>query len=442
MARNQDTLSPATIRNPGTLVLCDFDGTVSTKDTVNRLIREHLISPEWRFHVKRYLRGEIGSKAVYEAVGPLMHMAPENLERFVLEHAELDPDFPAFLQWARHRGVDVKIVSDGFDATIKTLFRNHGISGLEIFANTLDLGESGKVSIDSPFSNPDCGVCGTCKLQIIRKFRQRYNKIILVGDGESDRHAAIGADAVIALKDLFVYCAKQGIPALRADGFRDVPHLLTRRITTVAFDLDGTLVNSLDSITESFNHMFAKLGYPPMTPQLVARMTSMSLLDFLRSYLKPEETETGVEIFRAYYDRIFLERTTLFPGVTDTLNALNGTIRGIVTNKRGIYARRLAEHLGLAKSMARIIGAEDGFKAKPAADMFDEFMSSVAADKETAVYVGDAPVDIEAAHNAGIDAFVIPGSIFSAEELALRKPRRVLQSISDLLPALQPLISI
>jgi phosphoglycolate phosphatase-like HAD superfamily hydrolase len=100
----------------------------------------------------------------------------------------------------------------------------------------------------------------------------------------------------------------------------------------------------------------------------------------------------------------------------------------------------LAEHLGLAKTMARIIGAEDGFKAKPAAAMFDEFMRSVGAVKGRTIYVGDAPVDIEAARNAGIDAVVIASSIFSAEELALHAPRRVLKHITDLPAALQPLI--
>jgi 2-hydroxy-3-keto-5-methylthiopentenyl-1-phosphate phosphatase len=403
-------------------------------------VREHLVSPEWRFHVKRYLRGEVGSKAVYEALGPLMTMTRENLERFVLEHAELDPEFPAFLQWAHDRGVDVKIVSDGFDATIRALFRNHGISDLEIFANTLDLRENGEVSIVTPFSDPDCGVCGTCKLEVIRKFRPHYDKIILIGDGESDRHAALEADAVIALKDLFLYCAKQGIPALRVDGFHEVPALLSKRITTVTFDMDGTLVNSLDSVSEAFNHMFTELGYPSMTQEAVVRMTTMSLLDFVRSFLKPEEAEMGVKIFRDYYDGIFLERTTVIPGVKETLGALNGTTQGIVTNKRGKYARLLAEHLGLAKSMARIIGAEDGFKAKPAAAMFEEFMRSVGADKDNTIYVGDAPVDIEAARNAGIDSIVIASPIFPAEELALHRPRRVLQRITDLPAAIEPLI--
>ena len=437
---NQECTPSAESAPLSTLILCDFDGTVSTKDTVNRLVREHLTSPEWRFHVKRYMRGEIGSRAVYESVGPLMTMTREQLEQFVLEHAELDPGFPDFLRWANDRGVAVKIVSDGFDATIKTLFRNHGISDVEIFANTLNFGNAGTIGIHSPFSNPDCGVCGTCKLQVIRTFRPHYDRIILIGDGESDRHAASEADAVIALKELFLYCARQGIPAIRGDGFHEIPALLSKRIRAVTFDMDGTLVDSLGSIGDAFNHMFAELGYPSMTLEEVVRNTSISLLDFVRTFLRPEEVEEGVRIFRDYYDTIFLERTTVMPGVPETLAALNGTIQGIVTNKRGKYARLLAEHLGLAGSMTRIIGAEDGFKAKPSGDMFEEFMRSVGTDREHTIYVGDAPIDCEAAHNAGIDAFVIPGPIFSAQELALYGPRRVLQRITDLPAALEPLV--
>ncbi len=423
------------------LILCDFDGTISTKDTVNRLIREHLVAPEWRFHVKRYMRGDIGSREVYEAVAPLMRMSRDDLDNFVNKHSSLDPDFPAFLQWAIDRGIDVKVVSDGFDATILTLFRKHGIRDLEIFANSLILLDDGKVLIESPYFNPSCGKCGTCKSGILRKFRNEYNKIILIGDGESDRHAASESDMVVALKELFIYCAKERIPALRAEGFREIPGLLTRRIEAVTFDLDGTLLDSLDAITEAFNYMFSKLGYPLMTAEEVVRKTAISLIDFVKSFLKPEEAELGIKIFRDYYDTIFLKKTTMMGGAKETLEALNGNVlKGIVTNKRGRYARILADHFDLSGNMELIIGAEDGFRAKPSGDMFEAFMKSVGIDRDKTIYVGDAPLDIKAAQNAGIDAFAVAGPIFSAEELALHQPRRVLSSISELLDALEPVV--
>jgi len=425
----------------GVLILCDFDGTISTKDTVNRLVRDHLVDPEWRFHVKRYLRGEIGSRKVYDAVAPLMRMTRGQLEQFVRDHAALDPGFPGFLRWAQERGIDVKVVSDGFDATIRTLFDHHGIRGTEIFSNSLVLGPDARVDMASPHSDPDCGTCGTCKVGVIRRFRESYDKIILVGDGESDRHAASEADMVVALGELFLYCAREGIQALRAEGFKEIPELLTRRIEAVAFDLDGTLVDSLGSITEAFNHMFAQLGYPSMTVAEVAGKTSISLLDFVRSFLKPEEREKGVKIFRDYYDTIFLEKTSIMPGALEALTALDGSVaQGIVTNKRGQYARILAEHFGIDLQMRRIIGAEDGFKAKPSHEMFEEFMRSVGTRPETTIYVGDAPLDVQAARNAGMDAFAVAGPIYSAEELALCGARRVLKNIAELPSALEPVI--
>ena len=180
---------PEPIKTPRILILCDFDGTVSTKDTVNRLVQDHLEDPEWRFHVKKYMRGEIGSLAVYQAIASMMRMTREGLDEFVLNHAALDPYFPAFLEWTASHGIDVKIVSDGFDATIETLFRTHNIRGLEILANELE-NIRGRHGVHyRPHSNTACGVCGTCKLNVVRKFRANYDKIILIGDGESDRHA-------------------------------------------------------------------------------------------------------------------------------------------------------------------------------------------------------------------------------------------------------------
>lgn len=424
-----------------TLILCDFDGTVSLKDTVNRLIRSHLFDPEWRYHVKRYLRGNTGSKGVYEALAPMMRMNQNDLNQFVSDHAELDPHFPEFLDWARSREIDVKIVSDGFDATIKTLFAKHGVDGLDIFANGLHFVENDRVEISNPYSNPECGVCGTCKLSILKSFRDTYNKIILIGDGESDRHAASEADMVLALKDLFIYCARNDIPAIRMKGFQEASSLLTRRIQAVAFDLDGTLIESLEAIAEAFNHMFATLGYPSMTVDEVIRKTGVSLIDFVRSYLKPEEADLGIKIFRDYYDTIFLEKTTMFPGAAEALERLNGSRKtGIVTNKRGKYARILADHLGFSEKMELIIGAEDGFKAKPHADMFVEFMKTAGVSEHVTVYVGDAPIDIHGAKAARIDAFALANRFYSAEELALHKPRRVLRSISELPDALEPLV--
>jgi len=427
---------------PRTLILCDFDGTVSTADTVNRVMRKHVASPEWRFPVKQYLRGEIGSKGVYEAMAPLMRMSREEYPAFALRLASLDPGFPRFLQWAAERGIDVKILSDGFDLTIHTLFDHHGIEGVEVFANRLVIHNDGSVEIHSPHADPSCGICGTCKLKVLQSFRSSYDRIILIGDGESDRHAAKHADMVLALRDLFVFCCREGIPAIRIDGFGEVPELLSRRIRAVTFDMDGTLRDSLDTIADAFNHMFAQLGYPTMTVDEVARKTCISLVDFVNAYLKPEETEVGIKIFREYYDTILLEKTTLLPGAREMLDAIDGSVvAGVVTNKRGQYARLLAEHFGFAHRMARIIGAQDGFQAKPSGEMFDEFARFTGVDKSAMIYVGDSPIDVEAARNGGIDAFVVANPVFSAQELALCKPRRVLARIADLPAALEPLVA-
>jgi HAD superfamily phosphoserine phosphatase-like hydrolase/HAD superfamily hydrolase (TIGR01549 family) len=385
--------------------------------------------------------GEVGSLGVYEAVAPLMRMTPEHMTDFVDRHAALDPDFPAFLEWARSVGVDVKIVSDGFDRTIETLFAKHGIEGLDVYANRLEILPDKSVRMTSPYANPECGWCGTCKLGIVRRFRSSYDRIILIGDGESDRHAAAHADFVLALKDLFVYCAREGIPAMRIDRFHVVPRLLTRQIHAVAFDMDGTLVDSVVSIADSFNHMFATLGYPTMTVDEVVRKTNISLRDFLERFLKPEEFDEGLKIFRDYYDEIFLERTEMMPAAMDALDSLDGSIRtGVVTNKRGRYARRIAEYFGFADKMTRIIGAEDGFKAKPSGAMLLEFMRSVGSDRDGTIYVGDSPIDVEAAADAGIDAFALVSPTFSAEELALCGACRVMKSIAELPSALEPIL--
>lgn len=424
-----------------TLFLCDFDGTVSVTDTVNNLIMRHAQGEEWRVPVQRYLLGEIGSLGVYENVAPLMRATEEGLAAFTREFAQIDPAFPAFLLWARQKGAEVKIVSDGFDVTIRNLLDAHGIRDVEIIANRLLTHPGRRVTIESPHANLTCGRCGTCKRSVVRRFKETHDFVVLIGDGESDRHAAEEADLVLALRDLFVYCVREGISAMRIDGFADAPRLLSRRIEAVTFDLDGTLLDSLDGITEAFNHMFARLGYPAMTVEEVARKTSVSLKDFVATFLRPEESEIGVKIFRDYYDHIYLDRTRMPSEARQALERIHGTVTaGIVTNKKGTYARSLAAHFGFADSMKAIIGAEDGFRAKPAPDMLQEFLRTTGLDAQNTVYVGDAPIDIETAHNAGLDAIAVCGPVFSAQELALHRPRRVLSCISQLPKILGPVL--
>jgi 2,3-diketo-5-methylthio-1-phosphopentane phosphatase/HAD superfamily hydrolase (TIGR01549 family) len=424
-----------------TLILCDFDGTVSLTDTVNLLIERHSVGDEWRHEVKRYMKGEIGSLGVYEAVAPLMRATEEGLAEFTRETARLDPGFLSFLSWAKRRGADVKIVSDGFDVTIRNLLCAHGVNDMEIYANRLLTDSKGRVTIEFPYADSTCGRCGACKRSLVRRLKRNYDFVVLVGDGVSDRHAAEEADLVLALKDLFVYCVRMGIPAMRMDGFDEAPRLLERRIEAVTFDLDGTLLDSLDGIAEAFNYMFGRLGYPPMTVDEVARKTSISLKDFVATFLRPDESERGIRIFRDYYDSIYIEKTRMLQGANQALRRIGDEVKtGIVTNKKGTYARSLAAHFGFADTMALIIGAEDGFKAKPAPDMLHEFLRATGSNGTNAVYVGDAPIDIETARNAGIDAIAICGPVFSAEELALHRPRRVLSGIGELPDALAPVL--
>ncbi len=423
------------------LILCDFDGTISVKDTVNNLIRRHATSNDWMIHVEKYQRGELGSAGVYRAIEPMLKIDQKDLDLFVLEHAQIDPSFDYFLKWTSERGIDVKVISDGFDATINTLFRNHDIKGLDILANSLSFNGHGKVRLGSPHLNPECGLCGTCKVKIIRNMRQYYDHIILIGDGESDRHAAEEADAVLALKDLFIYCAKAGIPALYTRDFKEVPGLLVRRIEAVMYDMDGTLIDSAALITKTFNHMFKTLGYPTMTEQEVMRKTSLSLVDFVTKYLKPEDGIKGVHIFRDYYSKVYLDESRPFPMAEQILESLSYKYsQGIITNKKGSFARTLSDHLGLSKHITKIIGAQDGYKTKPSGEMLSAFLEFVGSGKDSCVYVGDGPVDIEAANEAGIDCFALVSKYYSTEELAKLSPRRVLGSLADLPSALEPVL--
>jgi 2-hydroxy-3-keto-5-methylthiopentenyl-1-phosphate phosphatase len=73
-----------------------------------------------------------------------------------------------------------------------------------------------------PFADPACDECGNCKAQHVRRFQALGHRVVLVGDGGSDRHGALAADEVLARGSLREWCRENGVAHTAVDDFRDV----------------------------------------------------------------------------------------------------------------------------------------------------------------------------------------------------------------------------
>lgn len=181
-----------------TLVLCDFDGTLSPLDVGNCVLSRFSVHHEWKRIDGDYKKGFIGSREAYGEVASMLRVTREEMFHYVLGQGGLDPHFTPFYNQCLDQGRDVVIVSDGLDFYIETLLSRHGLGEITSYANRAVFGDDGTVSIEFPYSSEDCGRCGNCKLSILRESRDFYERIIYVGDGQSDLCPAGEADLIFA----------------------------------------------------------------------------------------------------------------------------------------------------------------------------------------------------------------------------------------------------
>ena len=213
--------------NGRVLVLCDFDGTVCMTDMGNELLNR--FATGWEEIDRAYWTGEVGSRNAYCRLAPLFKMNRRELLTYVLDRGQVDPSFPAFCSFIREKGIDLKIVSDGLDVYIEAILNKHGLD-IEFFSNKLTFGEEDRVGFVFPLASKECGLCGTCKRSLLRRFREAYDWIVYVGDGYSDVCPAREADLVFAKDILYEKCTENGTACRRYADFDDVRRYLDNQL--------------------------------------------------------------------------------------------------------------------------------------------------------------------------------------------------------------------
>ena len=180
------------------------------------------------------------------------------------------------------------------------------------------------------------------------------------------------------------------------------------RAGLVVFDLDGTLIDSTADLAAAVNATLARIA--PAAPALP--------LDRIRSFVGhgagtlvaralaeaglPARPEEVLPVFLEVYRRGMLNETTLYPGVAEGLDLLEGYALAVLTNKPGDMARAILEGLGVAGRFARICGPEDVPARKPDPAGLRWLMAEAGAGPEATAMVGDSPVDVRTGRAAGV----------------------------------------
>jgi HAD superfamily phosphoserine phosphatase-like hydrolase len=203
-----------------TAVFLDFDGTISTADVGVHLL-ERLGAPGWRDVDAEYEAGEIGSRICLLDEWDLLPRDPVLL-RSVAAEVPLDPDTEPLVRGLRAAGAAVRVVSDGFGFYATERLAHLGIP---VVTNAVDW-ETGTLEFPNEDRCCACSSCGTCKQAPIKDAGRRGRATVLVGDGTSDRKAALLADVVFAKGALARWCARNGVENVAFETLAEVREVL------------------------------------------------------------------------------------------------------------------------------------------------------------------------------------------------------------------------
>ena len=195
-------------------------------------------------------------------------------------------------------------------------------------------------------------------------------------------------------------------------------------ITTVIFDLDGTLIDSLADIAESINLMLDDHGWPRCEPADFKEMVGDGMEKLVERALPPTERTTEniaicVEEYRAHYDRHWNVRTVIYPGIVDLLTALRaqGLKLGVISNKAHRFTVPMTEHFFGADIFDAVLGQRNAVPRKPAPDGAIEMAAMLDVPVASCAYVGDSGVDMQFGVNAGMRRIGVRWGFRSDEEL-------------------------
>jgi 2,3-diketo-5-methylthio-1-phosphopentane phosphatase len=206
-----------------TVVLCDFDGTITVEDSLDTVF-DHFAPANWRA-VGAAVRAGGGTRASIPVEVAMCRATRADFERVVREKIALRPGFRELLGLCQERRWEFVIVSEGFALHIRTVLEREGLQGLRFYCNDLVFVD-GSITVRQPYVNPDCGRCGNCKRNHVTGYKDAGFRTIYVGDGITDFCPAKEADFVLAKNVLAEYCETAGVRYRRFQDFHDVVRLL------------------------------------------------------------------------------------------------------------------------------------------------------------------------------------------------------------------------
>lgn len=214
------------------------------------------------------------------------------------------------------------------------------------------------------------------------------------------------------------------------------------RYKLVIFDMDGTILNTLEDLKNCLNHALAENNYPGRSLDEVRRFLGNGIHKLIERGVPENTTSERIEKvfsdFNIYYKDHCMDLTKPYDGIIELIGELRsrGYLTAVVSNKLDFAVQELVEKFfnGLFDVS---VGERQGIAKKPAPDSVYSVLEELHIDKKDSVYVGDSEVDVATAMNAGIDSIIVEWGFRDRDFLGSEGARVFAKKPADILDILE-----
>ncbi len=214
-----------------------------------------------------------------------------------------------------------------------------------------------------------------------------------------------------------------------------------KKMTKLAiFDLDGTLLNTIDDLAGACNHALRECGHPVRELHEYNRLVGKGIYNLFRGAL-PEGHRTDkdvkmmADVFIPYYDAHKCDLTCPYRGIPEMLRKISaaGVMLAIASNKYQAGAESVVSSYFNEFKFVRILGQREGYPIKPDPGIIMEIMDEAGCrSRDEVIYAGDSNVDMETGINAGVRTVGVTWGFRSRDELQAYAPWKLADSPEEL----------
>ncbi len=206
-------------------------------------------------------------------------------------------------------------------------------------------------------------------------------------------------------------------------------------VDLLVYDLDGTLIDSVQDIVNAVNYMLIELKLPSRSQTEIRGFIGEGIQSLVERALGAEhisKSAQALKILRERYSEHLLDHTKLYPDVREVLSHFAVKKQVVVTNKPEQFSVKVLEGLGIRKFFGAVIGGDTVRTKKPSPEGIFYILNQSQVPPERAVIVGDSAIDIETGRNAKITTCAVTYGLGDAEALLAANADFVIHRFTEL----------